>query len=279
MQSVDNRMPAEVSKPRKKPPRITFSQILGEILLSLGALALLFAFYESYWTNIESGRQQDEANQLLEESWSVPEGERVNPRQALNPQLGEAFARMYIPTFGSDFHFAVIEGTTESELVAGPGRYTDSQMSGQPGNFALAGHRVGKGAPFNDLDNLNSCDAIVMETATSWDVYRVMPLSGDAPTRQGEAADCFTEQQTERMVSGQYATVQGRYITTPNHVEVINPVPGFVETAVQDGLESLITLTTCHPQFSAAERMIVHGMLVESIAKTGGERPAVLEES
>lgn len=260
-------------------PRITFSQVIGELLLTFGALALAFAFYESFWTNIESGRQQDEANQLLEESWSVEEGQRINPRQLLNPELGTAFARMYIPSFGSDFHFAVIEGTTESELIAGPGRYTDSQMSGQPGNFALAGHRVGKGAPFNDLDNLQACDAIVMETATSWDVYRVMPISGDATTRREEAVECFTEQQTERMANGDYSSVQGRYITTPDHVEVINPVPGFVETTVAEGTESLITLTTCHPQFSAAERMIVHGMLVESITKIDGERPAALEES
>ena len=44
--------------------------------------------------------------------------------------------------------------------------------------------------------------------------------------------------------------------------------------------ESLITLTTCHPQFSNAERMIVHGMLTEQIPKdSSGTRPAVLEES
>src|SRR5699024_8028021 len=108
MQSVDNSGVGAATpgtlRDKKSRPRITVSQILGEILLTLGALALLFAFYESFWTNIESGRQQNEANQLLEESWSAPEGERVNPRQALNPELGEAFARMYIPTFGSDFH-------------------------------------------------------------------------------------------------------------------------------------------------------------------------------
>lgn len=264
-----------VKKPR---PRITFSQVLGEVFLTLGALALLFVLYESYWTNIESGRQQDVANEKLDGLWQE-ETERVNPRQQLAPELGEAFARMYIPTFGSDFHFAVIEGTEESELIAGPGRYTDSQLPGEAGNFAVAGHRVGKGAPFNDLGNLRACDAIVVETLNSWDVYRVMPISSDTPTRQQEASGCFTEPQINRMTIGDYAGVAGRHITTPDHIEVINPIPGAITTEVAEGAESLITLTTCHPQFSAAERMIVHGMLVEQIPKSDGPRPAVLEET
>lgn len=132
--------------------RISVTQVLGELLLTVGAVILLFAFYESYWTNISSGRLQDEKSSALEEKWGGGEdGERVNPRQRLTPELGEAFARIHIPAFGSDFQFAVVEGTSDEDLLAGPGRYTESQMPGQAGNFAVAGHRVGKGAPFNDL--------------------------------------------------------------------------------------------------------------------------------
>ncbi|MBB1009216.1 sortase, partial [Dietzia sp. SLG510A3-3B2-2] len=41
--------------------------------------------------------------------------------------------------------------------------------------------------------------------------------------------------------------------------------------------ERLLTLTTCHPMYSNAERLIVHAALVETTAKTDG-RPAALEE-
>ena len=34
--------------------------------------------------------------------------------------------------------------------------------------------------------------------------------------------------------------------------------------------EAILTLTTCHPQFSNAERMIVHAMEVETLPKTAG---------
>lgn len=259
--------------------RFSVTQFLGELLLTVGVVILLFAFYESYWTNLAAGRLQDEKATALEDQWGESEDqERVNPRQRLTPELGEAFARMYIPSFGSDFQFAVLEGTDDEDLLAGPGRYVDSQMPGQAGNFAVAGHRVGKGAPFNDLGNLEVCDAIVVETQSEWITYRVLPIDVQGDARRAEAAGCLSPEQAERVATGEYAGVQGRHITLPGAIEVINPVPGLASVATPE-LESMITLTTCHPQFSNAERMIVHAMEVESTPKIAGERPAVLEEN
>lgn len=212
-------------------------------MLTIGVVLLLFAFYEAYWTNVESGQLQEEASADLEEQWR-------NPRQKMEPELGEAFAQLYIPTFGSDYHFAIIEGTNEDDLLRGPGRYVDSQMPGEMGNFAVAGHRVGKGAPFNDLGKLETCDDIVVETQTERITYRVLPIDG-------EQADCFNG------IPPEYSHVVGRHITTPGDVSVTNPVP---ESDAEPNRE-ILTLTTCHPQFSNAERMIVHAMEVEKEEK------------
>lgn len=219
------------------------TKILGELMLTIGVVLLLFAFYEAYWTNVESGQLQEEASTHLEEKWR-------NPRQKLEPELGEAFAQLYIPTFGSDYHFAIIEGTDEDDLLRGPGRYVDSQMPGEMGNFAVAGHRVGKGAPFNDLGKLETCDDLVVETQTERITYRVLPIDG-------EQADCFNG------IPPEYSHVAGRHITTPGDVSVTNPVP---ESDAEPSRE-ILTLTTCHPQFSNAERMIVHAMEVEKEEK------------
>ena len=212
-------------------------------MLTIGVVLLLFAFYEAYWTNVESGQLQEEASADLEEQWR-------NPRQKMEPELGEAFAQLYIPTFGSDYHFAIIEGTNEDDLLRGPGRYVDSQMPGEMGNFAVAGHRVGKGAPFNDIGKLETCDDIVVETQTERITYRVLPIDG-------EQADCFNG------IPPEYSHVVGRHITTPGDVSVTNPVP---ESDAAPNRE-ILTLTTCHPQFSNAERMIVHAMEVEKEEK------------
>ena len=219
------------------------TKVLGELMLTIGVVLLLFAFYEAYWTNVESGQLQEEASADLEEQWR-------NPRQKMEPELGEAFAQLYIPAFGSDYHFAIIEGTNEDDLLRGPGRYVDSQMPGEMGNFAVAGHRVGKGAPFNDLGKLETCDDIVVETQTERITYRVLPIDG-------EQADCFNG------IPPEYSHVVGRHITTPGDVSVTNPVP---ESDAAPNRE-ILTLTTCHPQFSNAERMIVHAMEVEKEEK------------
>lgn len=256
--------------------RPTLSLIIGELLLTIGGLALLFAFYESYWTNIESARIQAQVSDKLDQEW---ETQRANPRQKLTPELGSAFARMYVPAFGSDFNFAIVHGTDEEDLLAGPGHYADTQLPGEKGNFAVAGHRVGKGAPFNDLGKLKSCDAIVVETETAWNTYRVLPIGENQEQRAADARNCLSPEQAERVINGDYSNVFGRYITLPTDVATIGAKPGIDDHTATDDMEPVMTLTTCHPQFSNAERMIVHAMLVESHPKDGAYRPAVLEES
>ncbi len=106
----------------------------------------------------------------------------------------------------------------------------------------------------------------------------MLPIDVEGDARRAEATGCLTPQQVERVSSGEYAGVQGRHITLPGDIEVINPVPGTSVFAPASELEGLGTLTTCHPQFSNAERMIVHAMEVESTPKVTGEMPAVLLE-
>ena len=273
-----------MDKKEDKPPRrIGVIDIAGELFLTVGAILLLFVFYESYWTNIDAARQQKEVEQELEKSWDTPEAnsdqdtEIANPRRRHLPEVGEAFARMYIPVFGSDYQFAIVEGTQEEDLLKGPGRYVSSQMPGEPGNFAVAGHRVGKGAPFNDLGNLKPCDAVVVETRTNWDIYRIMPIDAEGEIRREQAEQCLNPVQVERIVNGDYAQVNGRHITVPGDVSVLDPIPEDDRSVVDENLEPVMTMTTCHPQFSNKERMILHAMWVRSEPKVPGVLPVEME--
>jgi sortase A len=100
--------------------------------------------------------------------------------------------------------------------------------------MGLAGHRVGKGSPFLDLDQLQAGDPIVIETVDSWFVYRV--LGDDDP-------------------SG----IPGQEIVRPTDVQVLNPTPNGPAGAAPTG--SYLTLTTCHPRFSARQRLVIHASL------------------
>ncbi|AZA12507.1 class E sortase [Corynebacterium choanae] len=278
----DNTPIAAEPRPAQRRRKPSVIEILGEILVTVGAVMLLFGFYEAYWTNLQAARNQAEVEAQLTDLWD--EGTNTNPggddlvnrRQFHAPELGEAFARMYIPKFGADWQFAIVEGTEDADLLKGPGRYVTSQMPGEAGNFAIAGHRVGKGAPFNDLGNLQACDTVVVETRTDWEIYKVLPVSADGKPRAEEAAACLNEHQVEEVTAGKYQDLDGRYITTPGNFGVTYAVPN-VEQAPAEDDESLLTMTTCHPQFSNKERMIIHAMLTRTEPKVPGQRPAEME--
>lgn len=278
--STEPQLKQQSSRTRRR--KLSISLVAGEVFLTVGVLLLSFAFYEAFWTNLEAQRAQEKVEQHMEDEW---ENKRINPRKGVSAELGEAFARMYVPAFGSDYQFAIVEGTTDWDLLRGPGHYVDTAMPGERGNFAVAGHRVGKGAPFNDLGLLQACDAIVVETQTTWNVYRVLPIDApDQATREQTARACLNEAQVSRVTTGDYAGVQGRHITVPADVTTIAAITGtdmhqFKDEQAPEGLESVLTLTTCHPQFSNAERMIIHAMLTEQVAKTeGAQPPSALQE-
>lgn len=262
----------------------------GEVLITLGVVVLLFVVYEVYVTDLFGERKQAQATVAVDRVWAeaeatttvaapVPDQLATDPRERVpryDTVMGEGFAKLRIPVLGADYVFTVVEGTDPDDLYIGPGHYPETQLPGEQGNFAVAGHRVSKGSPFNDLGLLNSCDAIVVETQDDWFVYRVLPMP------QEEATWASTPRLRCAGVpvqTGAYAGVYGREITLPTDYAQVLPVPTVLSTTVPPDAQRLITLTTCHPQFSDAERMIIHGVLVDSYAKAPGFLPPALTET
>ncbi|KAA2263740.1 class E sortase [Solihabitans fulvus] len=267
--------------PADGPVRKTVRTV-GELFITAGLVMLLFVIYEVYVTDwISAGKQADAAAELNKEWGSNTVGGDQQRSAHYSLADGQGFAKLYIPTFGPDYKFTIVEGTTDADLEIGPGHYKGTALPGQQGNFAVAGHRVGKGAPFNDLDLLNSCDAIVIETQTDWFVYRMLPkqdeIAGWAEGK-GKAAKCATNK--VQPLGAPYDKTVGQEIVLPTQGAVIAPVPyGQPPSAGQQA--ALLTLTTCHPQFSAKERLIVHAVLSRQIPKAqlkAGETPQELKE-
>lgn len=261
--------------------------VLGELLVTIGVILALFAVYQVWWTDLGAARAQSSAEADLAQRWDDAGNPRPAARVAVDEDGldspattglagGTAFARLYIPAFGSDYRFAVVSGTSDAALEIGPGHYTHTQAPGEPGNFAVAGHRVGRGSPFNDLDALRPCDALVYATADQWLVYRVLAV--DAPDRaaaRAQVAGCLSAAVADRATSGVYEGLSGMSVVRPQDVWVTDAVPGRDEPASPD-LLPLTTLTTCHPQFSAAERLVVHAVLDRAEPRVPGVVPAEL---
>lgn len=132
------------------------------------------------------------------------------------PGYGEQVATMSFSRV-IEAEYAVVEGTDTAALQQGPGRYRSSALPGQPGNFAVAGHRTTYGSPFADIDQLRDGDRIYI---------------------RDEHGNRYTYRVTESR------------IVTPKDTWVIAPDPLGIG-------RPLLTLTTCHPKYSARERFIV----------------------
>lgn len=115
----------------------------------------------------------------------------------------------------------VVSGTSAADLQLGPGHYPHSALPGAPGNFAVAGHRTTYGAPFFHLDRLKPGDVVEV-------------------TDRAGVRHAYTIVRTE--------------IVAPSDTWVLGDDP------LGTGRPT-ITLTTCHPRFSDAQRLIVFGEL------------------
>ncbi|MDV6010914.1 class E sortase [Haloechinothrix sp. LS1_15] len=240
----------------------------GELLVTAGIVVLLFVFYALYVTNWTSAQLQSESDEALTERWQEDPG----PGQGTSVLPGEAFARIYIPALGEDYRYTIQSGVDADALEIGPGHYPQTAQPGEPGNFAVAGHRNGQGAPFNALDELVSCDAMVIETDRDFFVYRVLPLAdevGDWDVVRDGRPECAGVPSLRSVGDNEpYGDTIGRKIVTPDRADAVAPVPYRPQdTLSRIDQAALITLTTCHPQFSDRERLIIHGVLTQQIPK------------
>lgn len=234
---------------------------IGQTLITLGLIVLLFVFYEVFVTNLFAHERQTKVHNALENAWAngrdpllgLPGGASVTI------PLGVGIANLYIPRLGKDYAWTIVEGTSDADLNEGPGHYVGTQLPGQKGNFAIAGHRVGKGEPFLNLDRLRPGDAVIVETKSTWYVYRV----------KGSVAK-------DDLGSTVPDGIPGREIVDPSDSGVLLPVPNHPGAQVR---EKLMTMTTCHPKFTATQRMIVHAVLDPSLTlpHTNDTKPAPIE--
>jgi sortase (surface protein transpeptidase) len=250
---------ADVRSPEPAPAPVerwrTVAQTVGEVFVTLGLVVLLFVVYELFITDVITDQRQGELSQQLHDDWD--RAPTVVPVH--ESKVGDAFGVLHIPRLGLDYERVVLEGTQEKQLSQGPGHYEDTAMPGEQGNVSFAGHRVGKGSPFLELDTLLPGDPIVVETSDTWFVYRML---GDVATGDVDADP-----------SG----IPGREIVRPEDIEVISPTPGQSADSAPTG--AYLTLTTCHPRYSARERMIIHARLDAAVPKAESPNgPAALNE-
>lgn len=233
---------------RSRAPRVTVIGVIGELLVTGGVLVLLFLVWQLWLNDAVLRAEQDSRAAALSETWSsapaatAPSADAVVPVLLAQPDEAEVFGVLRVPRFGADYAAKLAGGVSTSRTLnpLGLGHYPGTQMPGEPGNFAVAGHRNTHGKPLNAIGELRVGDAIVVEVPEGWYTYRFRTLE---------------------------------YVE-PSGVGVLNPVP---QQDAVEASDSIITLTSCNPAFSTAERIIAYGALESWTPRSAGP-PASLTD-
>ncbi len=244
------------SRTRARPRRRTsVIGVLGELLITAGVIVLLYVVWQLWVGDLIYGAEAKAESEQLSQQWAQeyeppapePTGEPEPAEAGVEPVLlpepadAEVFGIMRIPRLGSDYAFQMAGGTSRARTLDRTyiGHYPGTSMPGQSGNFAVAAHRTTYGAPFNRIAELRVGDAIVVETPAGWYTYRFRTLD---------------------------------YVT-PTQTEVLLPVPAAMDVPAGT---PYITMTSCSPMFSLAERIVAYGVF-ESFTPIDAGPPASLE--
>ena len=229
---------AKGNERRRRSPFQVIVQVFGELLITAGLVLLLFVAWELWWTNIESNQKQDEAlSSLFEEFQQAPavpvpqnsdggdSPEPADPPVLDEPAEGETFGVIYIPRFGEN-HARPLTGGVGLDVLdtLGLGHYPGTQMPGEVGNFAVAGHRQTHGQVLDLIHTLVPGDKIYIQTKDGFYTY----------------------------------VFRNNQIVMPDQVDVIAPVPTLPDAKPS---ERFLTMTSCNPRFGAEERIIAYAVM------------------
>lgn len=240
-----------VSAAAPKPPRqgdgwgVRSVRGVGWLFIAAGTLVLLFLVYLLWFTDVRGAQAQRELASQFSltfgdvDSAVLADADPGEPVTEPAPvEIGDAYAALWFERDGvqilHDAPLYVVEGTDLGSLRHGPGHYLDTADPGQVGNLAIAGHRTTNSRPFYNLDRLVVGDTVhvVDRDLREW-VYEIRASDRGVPLSDTAAG----------------------VLVNPGDVWVVGDDP------LGDG-GAILTLTTCHPRFSNAQRLIVFAQLV-----------------
>ena len=205
-----------------------------------------FVSAEIVWVEVDDAGEPIPGGEILAGATGTDGDPIPGPRTLQiesDPEPHSAFAIIRIPAIERlQEGWNVVSGVRVSDLKSGAGHMPDTPLPGQPGNAVVSGHRTTYGQPFHELDSLTPGDRIEVETALGTHVYAVRSWD------EVVAANPDFAGQTVDALGGGGAGV----VVRPNALWVTDPIDG-----------GWLTLTTCHPKFSASRRLIVFAELVD----------------
>jgi len=208
----------------------------GFVLIAAGLVVLGYVGWQLYGTTWLAQRHQSDVVAATERAWSAPEGRSVSSDDTGLAE--DVVAVVRIPAFGDDYAVPVYAGTDDDTLTRGFGLFGSSPDPGDPGNLALAGHRITQGEPLRQMPELRPGDEVEIRTRDAVYTY-TLDTAGDALT-VGFDEDWVLQERPVDPESG--ATPAG-----------LSPDP------------RLLTLVTCAEIFHTDDRLVAFGHLTDVV--------------
>ena len=129
---------------------------------------------------------------------------------------GKLLATIRVARFGKTWVRKIYEGTNSERVLnkLGVGHYEETELPGELGNFAVAGHRFAYGGAFLNIDKLKAGDVAIVETADATYTYKWLQTAVVSPS----AVDVVAQ----KPVGLKDAENNGHYLTltscTPVHI-------------------------------------------------------------
>jgi sortase A len=152
---------------------------------------------------------------------------------------GSGLTRLVIDNSRVQVNVVVVEGTSEAALQAGAGHYPETPYPCAEGNVAIAGHRTTYGRPFNRLNDMHEGDTVTLDTPIGDCTYQVIPP---------------------------FEGHDNPFIIDPSDTAVVS----------QDGALATghwLTLTSCNPPGSAAQRIVLRLTMIHSTVQVAPTNP------
>jgi LPXTG-site transpeptidase (sortase) family protein len=155
-------------------PRPAF-RIIGSVLAMISILSLSLLAQLAILGGLAHDRDQDKAFRELRNSLAnsiAPVGPTDEAGHVLEADTPVAI--LEIPALGVSE--VVLEGTTSTVLMSGPGHRRDTPLPGQSGTSVVFGRRGAYGAPFERVRELRPKDEIVVTTGQGRHTFSVLSV-------------------------------------------------------------------------------------------------------
>jgi sortase A len=206
--------------------------VAGELLVTLSALIFLYLIYNAWFSNVTAQAQTAELAEEIQQIYQLHDAKPLSASEStpvvVSGEQVSPIGLLYIPRLRDKvWRLPIVDGVGARELSLGVGHYTSTELPGQLGNFAIAGHRATHGEPFAYFERLKAGDLVYVRTQQGWFEYQLFEQKKIKESETWVLAD------------------------SPDGLELAEG-------------SALITLTTCDPRWNSYQRWAWWGVLTNT---------------